>query len=177
MERSLRPLALAVIACLLTLVLGCAGGAPFPPGFSPSVRPLTASSALGRYDAARDGSLRLVLEGLDEDQSGRPARALAKYQRAIRVDPTNPFAFLALARHHLEGNAVDEAAAFLDQARALFEAQGDLGPSVDVWGLGLRAGIDRARGRDERADALFDRARRLSPEIWGDERLAARELR
>ena len=138
---------------------------------------LTASSALGRYDAARDGSLRLVIEGLDEDQSARPARALAKYQRAIRVDPTNPFAFLALARYHLEGNSVDEAGAFLDQARALFEAQGDLGPSVDVWGLGLRAGIDRARGRDERADALFDQARRLSPEIWGDERLAARELR
>ena len=61
--------------------------------------------------------------------------------------------------------------------QALFEAQGDLGPSVDVWGLGLRAGIDRAYGRDERAEALFAQARRLSPEIWGDERLSAQELR
>jgi len=162
---------------LLALVVGCAGGTGLTPTFGPATRPLTATDALGLYDAARDGSLRLVIEGLDEDQAGRPDRALAKYQRAIRVDPTNPFAFLALARHHLEGDSPEEASAFLDQARALFEAQSDLGPSVDVWGLGLRAGIDRARGRDEKADALLSQARRLSPEIWGDGRLSARELR
>lgn len=162
---------------LLALVLGCASGARLPSGFGPSTRPLTASDALGLYDAVRDGSLRLVIEGLDEDQAGRPDRALAKYQRAIRVDPTNPFAFLALARHHLEGDSPEEASAFLDQARALFEAQGDLGSSIGVWGVGLRAGIERARGRDEKADALLSQARRLSPEIWGDGRLSARELR
>jgi tetratricopeptide (TPR) repeat protein len=161
----------------LALVVACAGSGRLAPGFGPVTRPLTASAALGLYDAARDGSLRLVIEGLDEDEAGRPGRALAKYQRAIRVDPTNPFAFLALARHHLEGDSPEEASAFLDQARALFAAQGDLGPSVDVWGLGLRAGIDRARGREEKADALLSQARRLSPEIWGDGRLSARELR
>ena len=106
-------------------------------------------------------------------RGGGPAR---RVQRAVRVDPTNPFAFLALARHHLESESIGEAGAFLDQARSLFEAQGRLGPSVDVWGLGLRAGIDRLRGREDRADALFDQARQLSPEIWGDERLSAREL-
>jgi Tfp pilus assembly protein PilF len=121
--------------------------------------------------------LRLVISGLDEDTAGRPSRAIASYQRAVRVDPTNPFAFLALSRHHLEGGSPDEASAFLDQARSLFESQQRLGPSVDVWGLGLRAGIDRAEGRDDRADAYFDRARALSPEIWGDERLSAAELR
>ena len=173
----MRTAAPVLMMFLLALVLGCAGGAGLTPGFGPVTRPLTATDALGLYDAARDGSLRLVIEGLDEDQAGRADRALAKYQRAIRVDPTNPFAFLALARHHLEGDSPEEASAFLDQARALFEAQGDLGPSVDVWGLGLRAGIDRARGRDEKADALLSQARRLSPEIWGDGRLSARELR
>lgn len=174
----MRPLSQSLVTLLLAAaVAGCAGGPRLTPAYGPTTRPLTASAALGQYDAARDGSLRLVIEGLDEDQAGRPGRALAKYQRAIRVDPTNPFAFLALARHHLEGDSADEASAFLDQARALFEAQGDLGPSVDVWGLGLRAGIDRARGRDEKADALLSQARRLSPEIWGDGRLSARELR
>ena len=174
----MRPLSLTLVTLLLAAaVSGCAGGSRLAPAFGPTARPLTASGALGQYDAARDGSLRLVIEGLDEDQAGRPSRALAKYQRAIRVDPTNPFAFLALARHHLEADSADEASAFLDQARALFEAQGDLGPSVDVWGLGLRAGIDRARGRREKADALLSEARRLSPEIWGDGRLSARELR
>ena len=173
----MRPLALVLALSLIAALAGCVGGQRFTPAFGPTARPLTATSALGLYAAARDGSLRLVIEGLDEDQAGRPARALAKYQYAVRVDPTNPFAFLALARHHLEGDSADEASAFLDQARALFEAQGDLGPSVDVWGLGLRAGIDRAYGKDERAEALFAQARRLSPEIWGDERLSAQELR
>jgi tetratricopeptide (TPR) repeat protein len=118
-----------------------------------------------------------VIAGLDEDTAGRPSRALASYQRAVRVDPTNPFAYLALARHHLEAGSVDEASAFLDQARSLFEAQQRLGPSVDVWGIGLRAGIDRAESRDELADARFEMARELAPEIWGDERLSAAELR
>lgn len=167
---------------LLAIVLGgalsgCVAGQRFVPGFAPTAEPLTASAAVGLYDSARDASLRLVVAGLDEDALGEPSRALASYQRAIRVDPTNPFAFLALARHHLEDGSLDEASAFLDQARSLFEAEQTLGPSVDVWGLGLRAGIERGRGQDDRADALFDRARALSPSIWGDERLSAAELR
>lgn len=157
-------------------LLGCAG-MDLPTLRANGERPLTASGALGHYDSARDASLRLVISGLEEDSSGRPARAMANYQRAIRVDPTNPFAFLALARHHLEGHSVAEASAFLDQARSLFEAQQRLGPAVDVWGIGLRAGIDRALGRHDLADSRFDQARQLSPEIWGDERLSADELR
>ena len=175
--------ALVVLTSLLlgAIQAGCVGANGVSPRFLPTLKrpepPLTASNALGLYDSARDASLRLVIEGLDADQTGQPSRALAKYQRAIRVDPTNPFAFLALARHHLEAESTDEASAFLDQARSLFETEGRLGSSVDVWGLGLRAGIDRARGRTERADALFLEARRLAPWIWGDERLSAAELR
>ncbi|MFK7897881.1 MAG: type IV pilus biogenesis/stability protein PilW [Myxococcota bacterium] len=140
-------------------------------------KPLTASGALGRVDSARDASLRLVISGLDEDAAGRPGRALASYQRAVRVDSTNPFAYLALARHHVEGDSTDEANAFLDQARSLFEAEDRMGPSVDVWGIGLRAWIDRARGREDLAGPRFEAARQLSPEIWRDERLSAAELR
>ena len=139
--------------------------------------PLTATRALGEVDATRDASLRLVIEGLDEDASGRPGRALARYQRAVRVDSTNPFAYLALARHHLEGASVDEASAFLDQARSLFESSQRLGAAVDVWGVGLRAGIDRERGRDDDANRRFAIARQLSPEIWDDETLSPAELR
>jgi len=162
---------------ILASLVGCVAGQRFIPQLHGTAPPLTASGAIGLDDPARDASLRLVIAGLDEDAAGRPARAIATYQRAIRVDPTNPFAFLALSRHHLEGDSLAEAAAFLDQARSLFEAQQRLGPSVDVWGLGLRAGIDRAGGRDDRAEILFDQARALSPEIWGDERLSAAELR
>jgi tetratricopeptide (TPR) repeat protein len=162
---------------LIVSLAGCVEGRRFIPQLGPAATPLTASRAIGLDDALRDASLRLVIAGLDEDEAGRPSRAIASYQRAIRLDPTNPFAYLALSRHHLEGNSLDEAAAFLDQARSFFEAQQRLGPSVDVWGLGLRAGIERGRGRTERADLLFDRARALSPEIWGDEQLSAAELR
>ncbi len=139
--------------------------------------PLTASASLGHYDAHRDGSLRLVIEGLDADAAGEPSRALASYQRAVRLDATNPIAFLALARHHVASGNPEEASAFLDQARALFESEGVMGSSVDVWGVGLRAWIDRAEGRDAEADSRFDAARELSPEIWRDELLSAEELR
>ena len=177
LPRTLPALGLAALVCLSLPQTGCDAGGRLLPTMRVSTNPLTVSRAVGQYDPTRDASLNLVLEGLDEDARGRPSRALAKYQRAIRVDSTNPFAFLALARHHLEGGSAGEASAFLDQARALFEAEGRLGPEVDVWGLGLRAGIDRAEGKDDRADALFARARDLSPRIWGDERLSAAELR
>ena len=93
------------------------------------------------------------------------------------LDSTNPFAYLALTRHHLEYGSGEEASAFLDQARSLFEVEGRLGPAVDVWGIGLRAWIDRSRGRDASAKIRFEAARGLSFEIWLDEQLSAHELR
>ena len=150
---------------------------PFAQPPAPLAPPLTASAALGRYDARRDASLRLVIAGLDFDAAGEPSRALASYQRAVRLDATNPIAFLALARHHVATGNPEDASAFLDQARALFESEGELGSSVDVWGVGLRAWIDRAQGREDEADSRFDAARELSPEIWRDELLSADELR
>jgi tetratricopeptide (TPR) repeat protein len=150
---------------------------PFEEPLPPPAPPLTASAALGRFDARRDASLRLVIEGLDADAAGDPSRALASYQRAVRLDATNPIAFLALARHHVAAGSAEEASAFLDQARALFESSGEEGSSVDVWGIGLRAWIDRAKGRDAQADSRFEAARQLSPEIWRDELLSADELR
>lgn len=163
--------------CLVAGALAGCAGFDFARPRPPSEPPLTASGALGQSDSRRDASLRLVIAGLDEDSAGRPERALASYQRAVRVDATNPFAYLALARHHLESGSPEEASAFLDQARSLFEAEGRLGPSVDVWGVGLRAWIDRQEARDERADARFETARELGPDIWADERLSADELR
>lgn len=165
------------LACLaLGVGSGCSGLNLYD-GRPAEEQPLTASGALGQTDSRRDASLRLVIAGLDDDAMGRPDRALASYQRAVRVDATNPFAYLALARHHLEAGASEEAGAFLDQARALFESEQRLGPAVDVWGIGLRAWIDREDGRDQLADERFELARDLSPEIWADERLSADELR
>lgn len=158
-------------------IFGCANfGAPGQ-GIRPVEAPLTTSRAIGLGDAVRDASLRIVIDGLDEDRAGRPSRALARYQRAVRIDSTNPFAYLALARHHLEYGSPGEANSFLDQARALFESEGRLGPEVDVWGVGLRAWAERSQGLHSAADTRFDAARRLSPRIWDDELLSAGELR
>ncbi len=166
-----------VLVGLVASSLTACAGLNFSGPYVSSDPPLTTSRALGQTDSTRDASLRLVIAGLDDDSAGRPGRALAGYQRAVRVDSTNPFAYLALARHHLEAGSLGEASAFLDQARSLFESQQRLGPSVDVWGIGLRAWIDRAEARDDEADSRFDTARQLSREIWGDERLSAAELR
>ena len=166
-----------VVVCLAVSWLVACAGLDLRGMGQAGEQPLTTSAALGQTDSTRDASLRLVIAGLDEDTAGRPGRALASYQRAVRVDPTNPFAYLALSRHHLEAGSVGEASAFLDQARSLFEVEQRLGPAVDVWGIGLRAGIDRAESRDELADSRFEAARALSPEIWSDERLSAAELR
>ena len=114
-ERS--PLVLVLAAVLGFAQSACVQGGGFLPGLRRYDPPLTATRAIGLYDSARDASLRMVIEGLDEDEANRPSRALAKYQRAIRVDPTNPFAFLALARHHLEAGAAGEASAFLQELR------------------------------------------------------------
>lgn len=164
------------VACLVACCLTACAGFGLSKRFG-SDRPLTVSAALGQTDQTRDASLRLVIAGLDDDSSGHPERALASYQRAVRVDSTNPFAYLALSRHHLEASTPIEARAFLDQARSLFEAQQRLGPAVDVWGIGLRAWIDRIEFRDDLADSRFDAARELSAEIWDDEQLSAAELR
>ena len=156
------------VVCLAASCLAACAGLNIPGARKSDERPLTTSAALGKTDSTRDASLRLVIAGLDEDSAGRPGRALASYQRAVRVDPTNPFAYLALARHHVDAGSAAEASAFLDQARSLFESEDRLGPSVDVWGIGLRAWIDRVESRDEEADARFELARELSPQMWGD---------
>jgi tetratricopeptide (TPR) repeat protein len=176
MSRCLPSVPELLITILGVALLGCATLGDSAQRL-PADGALTASRALGEGDPTRDASLRLVIAGLDDDQSGMPSRALANYQRAIRVDSTNPFAYLALARHHLEYGSFDEASAFLDQARSLFEAEGLLGPEAEVWGIGLRAGIDRGIGREDSADARFEAARQLAPEIWGDEMLSAGEMR
>ena len=76
-------------------------------------------------DARRQASMRLVVEGLDAEIAAAPERALSRYQRAIQIDPGNPFAYLTLARYY---------AAIADPERALEH-------------LGSRAVVARSRRR------------------------------
>jgi tetratricopeptide (TPR) repeat protein len=140
-------------------------------------RALHLSDVAGSGDATRRAANNLLLEGLDEDAAGRPDRALALYQRSLQLDPRNPYAYLALARHHADGERPERALSFLDQAEALFDAQGGTPPGAVAHLDGLRGAALDASGRAGEAATLLGDARRLAPREWGDGRLSAQELR
>jgi tetratricopeptide (TPR) repeat protein len=167
-------LLLLCFGCIGVLSTGCAGVEswlrPAP------VAPARVSEAMAESSGARRASLRLVMDGLESDEQGSPVRAQGSYERALQVDPTNPYAFLALARHYNEVGETERAHDFLDQAVAQFEVQGEVAPDVDVLLVGLRGEIYRAGGQDTRAFPLLEEARGLAPDTWGDGHLSAGEL-
>jgi tetratricopeptide (TPR) repeat protein len=145
---------------------------------SEQVDPIRVSDAAEIGDPARRASTRLVLQGLDADIQGHTERAQGSYERAIQVDATNPYAYLALARHYLDldGYQADRAMPLLDQAAALFEAEDMREPRVGVHLMGLRGRGLQAAGQGADAAIYLERAADLSPEIWGDHYLAPEEL-
>ena len=141
------------------------------------------SAATGRIslaeagDPARRASTRLVVEGLDADAAGARARARSRYQRAVQIDASNPFAQLALARHCLEIGDPTLAISHLDHAELLFDSELELRRSFEAHVVGLRGLAERELDPPNGGDALLEEARRASPQIWGDAWLDAQELR
>ena len=144
---------------------------------SRSGQSLRVSEAVEQGDAARRASMGLVVQGLDADGEYRFRRAQGSYERAIQVDPTNPYAYLALARHHLDGGDFTQAANLIDQAAALFEAEGIRSPRVEVHLVGLRGWESDRSGRSSEAVPLRNRAAAQAPDVWGDGYLRPEELR
>lgn len=139
--------------------------------------PIRVSEVVDVGDPARRASLRLVLVGLDADVDGNLQRALGNYERAIQVDPTNSYAYLAIARHHAESHDPTWALSFLDKADSLFRSQGDVSPRVIPHLVGLRGQALYASGRIDEGAPLLEQAWLLAPEVWADGRLSAEELR
>jgi len=154
-----------------SLALGCVGMG----SLTSSSRSLRLTDLGDAGDPARRASMRLCIEGLNMDELGRDSAALSQYQRAIQVDSTNPYAYLALARHEIDEGDPDRALAYVDQAEALLGAQAALGPGVEAHVSGLRGAALMARGGS--GELHLDRARRLDPHSWGDGHLDAAELR
>lgn len=167
--------AVSVVRCgcalaLLLAGLGCAGGLA---GSSGSPQRLSELGDGG--DPVRRASLRLCVSGLDADAEGRRSVALGQYERAIQIDPTNPYAYIALARQEVEGGDPERALQYLDQAQTLMQAEDALSPGAEANLAGLRGLARIARGEDGGPE--LREARRLAPEVWDDGRLDPDELR
>jgi tetratricopeptide (TPR) repeat protein len=169
-----RPLAAAVLAAWgwIALVGGCAGPTRAWRGAALRIAEI---DQLG--DARRRASTRLVVEGLDAEIASAPQRALGRYERAIQIDPGNPFVYLALARYYAAIADPERALEHLDRAQSLLDPDAALYRSVEPHLRGLRGLALAEAGRPMDAWLLLEEARRLAPSVWDDGRLDASELR
>lgn len=163
-----RPATLACSMLITAMLPGCGSLR------SDSVR---LSERAGEGDPAHRASMLLVVQGLDADSNFEPDLARDLYQRALQVDPDNPYAYLAIARHRVDGRDPGSALPFIDKAQALLAARGALTPGAEAHLAGLRGSSLLAVGERDRALALLEQARRLEPLVWSDGRLDAQELR
>ena len=164
------------IAIALLALLGLAGCAIQTPAIarSPTLR---LSEVATQGDATRRASLRLVIDGLTADARGEGQRARGSYARALQLDSGNPYAYLALARHHADAGEASLVVQHLARADDLFSPAQRASPRVEVHLIGLRGVALRLEGRSAEADRLLARAARSAPSVWGDARLGAEELR
>lgn len=149
------------------VAVGCVG---IPSGPTDSLR---LSEFADAGDATFRASQRLVLEGL----ATRGRRAQGLFERALQLDSGNPYAYLALARHHVETGEPKRALGHLRRATDFLHALGAWSPRVEVHVVGLRGAALLQLDRDDEAAPLLAHAARAAPEVWSDGALSAAELR
>jgi tetratricopeptide (TPR) repeat protein len=173
---------IAVAALVLAFAVGCAmTGNRVAPVRGGALR---ISEVAEKGDPLRRASTHQVLEGLG---AGEPQRALSHYERAVKIDATNPYAYLALASFQIQWGDVDRGMQSLNQAELLLESQELTSPRVEPHLSGLHgraqvrmrghAQVAKTKGRFSDGEPQLERARRLAPDVWGDGWLTAAELR
>jgi tetratricopeptide (TPR) repeat protein len=169
-----RPLAAAVLVAWgwIALAGGCAGPTRALRGAALRIAEI---DHLG--DARRQASMRLVVEGLDAEIASAPQRALGRYERAIQIDPGNPFAYLALTRYYAAIADSERALEHLDRAQSLLVPYPAFYRSAEPHLWGLRGWAFEEAGRLMEAGSFLAEARALAPSVWDDGRLDASELR
>lgn len=160
--------ALGLVLTLAAALLGCRTPGGMLPG-----EPLHLESVASDGDAARRASMRLVLAGLEADDAGRSAEASSRYERALQVDATNPYAWLALARQEVFEGDPERGLSHLDKAEALLAGNPDAAAHL----AGIRGAGLRAIGQPALADPFLREASENAPDVWADGQLDARELR
>lgn len=169
-----------VASMSLGVWLAIASGCIAPPARRPPplrIEPIRLIEVAHVGDPARRASIRLVISGVDHDIDGDPMRAVGSYERALQVDPTNPYAWLALARHAVQRGNPEGALEYLEQAESFFRGEREFSPRAGVHLIGLRGWALYEGGAVEEGSALLAQASADAPETWGDGRLSALELR
>ena len=100
---------------------------------------------------------------------------MARFEQAVRIDPSNPLAYLAIARQETFHGEPRRALQYLDKARATFGRSAD-GMLATPHLRGLKGVALDALGRRYEAAPLLDQARAMA-RVWSDDRLDAAELR
>ncbi|HVN41066.1 MAG TPA: hypothetical protein VMW19_23120 [Myxococcota bacterium] len=168
--RALRRGALAIVTA--SIAWGCAIAPTQAPQPSMRIRDVARDG-----DETRRASQQLVLEGLRADSAHEFERARSLYQRALQVDSGNPYAYLALARQSAEQDEPELVLQYVDRAEDLLSADADPSPGAEVHLEGLRGLALAQTGETVRAHELLERAAESAPDVWGDGRLDADELR
>jgi len=100
-------------------------------------------------------SLRLTGEAWHFLERNDIAAALDRLEKAIRIDPANPYAYYVLAQVHQRAGRLDQAVAFADKAELLF------GTSDPVWlsqTLAFKGTVFERAGRYPEAREAYRRA-------------------
>jgi tetratricopeptide (TPR) repeat protein len=135
---------------------------------------LRLSQVESQGDPARRASLRLCTDGLRADIKRQSVAARSQYERAIALDPTNPWAYLVLARQEVAVGDPERALQYVQQAETLLRNEGVYSPGVEPHIEGMRGAALIASGRP--GGEHLRRAAALSPSVWSDGRLDADEL-
>lgn len=110
-----------------------------------------------------NGSRALLERGARHEQAGRVAEALVAYTEAVRLDPSNGGALLALGRLRVRMNDPREAEAILSAATNF----SDVAPQA----FAERAKLLKSRGHDDEALLDLENAVALAPDetAWSEE--------
>ncbi len=137
---------------------------PLPPLSPPPAPPLAEETSLlakitSGTSPQRAASIRLTEEGKRLLESGDHAKALARLEKTIAIDSTNPYGYYYLAKAHAYLGRQQESLKFLDIAESLLGSETYWLAEV----FALRGENYRALGALDRAGASYAQALRLNP--------------
>jgi tetratricopeptide (TPR) repeat protein len=107
----------------------------------------------------RAASLRLTEEGRKLLEAGDYAKALARLEKTISIDSTNPYGYYYLAKAHYHLSHYQESINFLDVAESLLSGQSYWLAEV----LALKGENYRALGFPQKAGSSYSQALGLNP--------------